>query len=82
MTFNKTAEAIALLVSGDIDVFAGSVTTGLLNVIGKEENIKAVADRGHSQPGDCTYQAIVVRKDLYDSGKITKAADLKGQTVA
>jgi len=82
VTFNKTAEAIALLVSGDIDVFAGPVTTGLLNVIGKEENIKAVADRGHSQPGDCTYQAIVVRKDLYDSGKITKAADLKGQTVA
>ena len=82
VTFNKSSEALALLIAGKLDVFAGPLTTGLLNVIGKEENIKAVADRGHTQPGDCTYQAIVVRKDLYDSGKVTKAADLKGQTVA
>jgi NitT/TauT family transport system substrate-binding protein len=81
VTFNQAAEALALLVSGQIDVFAGPVTTGLLNVIGKEENIKAVADRGRSQPGNCTYSAIVVRKDLYDSGKVTKAVDLKGQTI-
>jgi NitT/TauT family transport system substrate-binding protein len=82
VTFNKSSEALALLIAGKLDVFTGPLTTGLLNVIGKEENIKAVADRGHTQPGDCTYQAIVVRKDLYDSGKVTKAADLKGQTVA
>jgi NitT/TauT family transport system substrate-binding protein len=82
VTFNKTSEALALLIAGNLDIFTGPVTMGLLNVIGQEENIKAVADRGHTQPGDCTYQAIVVRKDLYDSGKITKAADLKGQTIA
>jgi NitT/TauT family transport system substrate-binding protein len=82
VTFNKTSEAVALLVAGSIDVYAGPINTGLLNVISKEENIKAVADRGHTQPGECTYQAIVVRKDLFNSGKVTKPADLKGQTAS
>jgi NitT/TauT family transport system substrate-binding protein len=82
VNFTKTSEALALLVAGDIDVFSGAVNSGLINVISKEKNIKVVADRGHYQPGTCTYQGLVVRKDLYDSGKVTKAADLKGQTFA
>ena len=83
VTFNKSNDALPLLVSGDLDVYASSVDAGLLNTLGQEDNVKVVADRGHLSPDDgCTYLAIMVRKDLYDSGAITKAADLKGQIIA
>jgi NitT/TauT family transport system substrate-binding protein len=82
-TFNKSNDALPLLVSGDLDVYASSIDTGLLNTLGKEKDIKVVADRGHISPSDsCTYVGIMVRKDLYDAGTITKAADLKGQVIA
>jgi len=82
VTVNKSNEALPLLVSGDLDAYASSIDAGLLNVLGQEKNVKVVADRGHIAPGDsCTYVGIMVRKDLYDSGKITKAADLKGQII-
>jgi NitT/TauT family transport system substrate-binding protein len=83
VTLNKTNDAVPLLASGDLDVYAGSVTAGLLNVLSQEKDVKVVADRGHISPSDdCTYLGIMIRKDLYDSGQITKAADLKGQSIA
>jgi NitT/TauT family transport system substrate-binding protein len=80
--FNKTADALPLLISGDLDVYFGVVNTGLFNVIRQEPNVKVVADRGSVNTGDCTFLGIVVRKDLFDSGQITSAKDLKGQTIA
>jgi len=54
-----------------------------LNVLRLENNIKVVSDRGHIAPGDnCTYLGFLVRKDLFDSGEITSAANLAGQTIA
>jgi NitT/TauT family transport system substrate-binding protein len=82
VNFNNSAEAIALLVSGDTDIYAGTINAGLLNVLSMQDNVRAVADRGHIEPGGCTYQALMVRKDLYDSGKITSAADLAGQPIS
>lgn len=82
VTFNSSVEAVPLVVSGEIDVFAGASTAGILNVLGQEDNIKVVADRGHIEPGGCTFQAIVVRKDLYDSGEITSGEDLAGHSVS
>jgi NitT/TauT family transport system substrate-binding protein len=79
---NKSPEALALLVSGDIDVYAGVLLSGILNVISQDPTIKVVADRGHIAPGGCTYQAIVVRKDLFDSGVVTSAEDLKGLPIS
>lgn len=82
VTIDKSAEAIALLVSGDIDVYASALSTGLISVLTQDPNIKVVADRGHIKSGDCTYLGLVVRKDLYESGELTTAAGLKGRTVS
>ncbi len=82
VTFQNTTDAVPLVVSGDLDMFLGTVNSGLLNILGQEENIKVVADRGHIQPGECTYSAVMVRKDLFESGAITSAADLAGQPVS
>ena len=79
---SRSTEALALLVSGDIDVLAGVLLSGILNVMNQDPTVKAVADRGHIEPGACTYQAIVVRKDLYDNGQVSSAADLKGLPIS
>lgn len=82
ISFNRANEAIPLLASGDLDIYAGTVNAGLLNVLGMEPNVKVVADRGSVVENSCTYQAVLVRKDLFESGVITKPEDLKGQIVA
>lgn len=75
-------EAVPLLILGDLDVYAGSVSVGLLNIFGEEPYVKAVADPGKMIQGTCTFQAILVQKDLYESGEIRGAADLAGRKVA
>jgi NitT/TauT family transport system substrate-binding protein len=83
LTFNKSTDAVPLMITGDLDVFAGSINAGILNVLRQENNVKLVADKGHITSGDnCTYLGLLVRKDLYESGKITGPADLARQTIA
>ena len=82
LTFNKSTDAVPLIITGDLDLYAGSINAGILNVLRQEANIKVVADRGHITPDDtCTYQGLLVRKDLYDSGEVKSAADLAGLTI-
>ena len=80
--FSRVTEALPLLASGDLDVYSGSLHSGLINMIYQEPDVKVVADRGSILPEECTYHAILVRKDLYDSGVITKPEDLKGQMIS
>jgi NitT/TauT family transport system substrate-binding protein len=83
INFTQASEALALLVAGTTDIYAGTLNIGFLNVLSSSPDLKAVADRGHVQTGsNCTYQAILVRKDLYNSGEVTSAADLAGQTIS
>lgn len=83
VTFNRTAEALPLMVSGDLDVFAGAMTAGLLNILDKEPGFRIVADRGRITAGtDCSFQGILVRKDLFESGVVTEAKDLAGMRIA
>ena len=76
--FTHVADAIPLLGSGHLDVYAGSVTSGFLFVLGEEPNIKVVADRGLVTPGQCTFLAFLIRKDLVESGQVQGPADLAG----
>ncbi len=80
--FSRVTESLPLLASGDLDIYSGSLQSGLINMIYQEPSVKVVADRGSIIPGECTYHAILVRKDLYESGAITKPEDLRGQMVS
>lgn len=82
LSFSSVTDAPPLLVTGDLDVYAGSITAGLINIFGQEPYVKAVADRGKMVQGECTAQAILVRKDLYDSGQVAGPADLAGLKIA
>jgi NitT/TauT family transport system substrate-binding protein len=75
------AKQIAPLSSGDLDVASGAVSAGLYNAVNRGIPMRIVADKGRNAPG-YGYNAIMVRKDLYDSGQIKSLADMKGQTIA
>ena len=80
--FERTAEAIPLVISGDLDVYAGAINAGILNTLFNEPTIRIVADRGKvTREMDCTYQGILVRRDLFESGIVTKPEDLAGLTI-
>ncbi len=79
---NKNSDALTLAISGDLDVYSGPVNAALLNTLSIEPALKVVGDRGYSEYGGCAYTALLVRKDLFESGEITKPEDLKGRDVA
>jgi NitT/TauT family transport system substrate-binding protein len=75
--FNNAADQIAPLSGGQIDVGGGAISAGLFNAIGRGLPLKAVADKatdvqGHGGVG------LLVRQDLWDSGRVRGPDDLAG----
>lgn len=79
--FPSVTQAIPLLVQGDIDVAAGSINASLVNAIAQNMNIRIVAGRDYIDPGEGN-MALMVRKDLYDSGELDTVSEIKGKQVA
>ncbi|MDB5951481.1 MAG: transporter substrate-binding protein [Massilia sp.] len=80
-SFNSAAKMVAPLGVGQLDVGGGTVAAGLYNAMGRGINVKVVADKGSIKPG-YGFSALMVRKDLVDSGRYKSYKDLKGMTVA
>ena len=70
--FRSGGHMLAPLSTGQLDVASGRVGTDLLNAFYQDMDIKIVAG------GQLFDILFMVRKDLYDSEKIRKPADLKG----
>ena len=79
--FSSAARMIAPLGGGQLDVGAGTVSAGLYNAVGRGIALRIVADKGSIRPG-YGFSALLVRKDLVDSGKYKTYSDLKGLKVA
>jgi len=79
--FRTGHDAVPALAQGQIDVLAGGISAGLFNAIARGLNIKIVADKGHLEPEDRS-AALVVRKELYDSGKFRSLHDLEGHRMS
>ncbi|MDP2659621.1 MAG: ABC transporter substrate-binding protein [Dehalococcoidia bacterium] len=78
--FASGAAMLAPLSSGDLDIYGSSLATGILAAIDRGIGIKVLADKGTSGPG-FEFAQIVIRKDLWDSGQVRGAKDLKGKKV-
>lgn len=63
--------------SGDLDVGSGTTSAALYNAAARKIDVRVVASRARTAPG-YVYQAMVIRKDLVDSGRYKSFADLKG----
>lgn len=79
--FNSAAQMVAPLATGQLDIGGGAPSAGLLNAIARDIALKIVADKGNISPGH-GYEAIVIRKALWDTGAFKSPADLRGKTVA
>ncbi|MBM3155802.1 MAG: hypothetical protein FJ004_00775 [Chloroflexi bacterium] len=79
--FPSATQALLPLAQGELDVVLGSINAGLINAVAQNVNLRIVA--GSSYVGrDSKHPAIVVRKDLYDSGELDTIAELDGRGVA
>lgn len=81
VSFGSGADMIAPLSAGQLDAGAGTPSAGLYNAITRGFDLKIVADKG-SVGKNSDYIALLVRKDLIESGEIKDYADLKGRKIA
>jgi NitT/TauT family transport system substrate-binding protein len=79
--FVSAGKMMAPLATGHLDVSVGSPSAGLFNLIAGGMDFKVVADKGQVRPG-YNFTALLVRKDLLDSGKVKSVRDLKGMKIA
>jgi NitT/TauT family transport system substrate-binding protein len=79
---SDTVSTVPLLSTGQIDVGGPAVSPALVNAFSRGVDLKLVADKGSITSRANSYAALVVRKDLIDSGEVRDYPDLRGRTVA
>jgi NitT/TauT family transport system substrate-binding protein len=79
--FDSGSKMVPPLGTGELDVASGATSSGLYNAAKRGVSIKIVADKARSAKG-YGFQAILVRKDLADSGRVKSLSDFKGLKVA
>lgn len=78
--FQAAPQIVSLLAAGEVDASGLAPTPGLFNAMSDGIGLKIVADKGKIGP-EHSWVALVVQKELFDSGEVTSVADLKGRTV-
>ncbi len=58
------SDGMPQLVNGQLDVWAGNLSSGFINSIARGSQIKLVSDKGYVDPQGCSSNAIVVRKGI------------------
>jgi NitT/TauT family transport system substrate-binding protein len=79
--FDSAAKMIPSLGTGELQVGSGATSAGLYNAVKRGVGIKIVADKARNAKG-YGFQSILVRKDLFASGKVKGLKDLKGLKLA
>jgi NitT/TauT family transport system substrate-binding protein len=79
--FRTGSSMIAFLSTGELDLGGGETGTALFNAIGQGLGVRAIASLS-SEPKGYGAGPLLVRKDLFESGQVTKPADLKGRRIA
>ncbi len=67
--------------TGQVDTVTVGPNPATLNALARGVPLKAVLDTGSFRPG-VQYQAIVVRKELYDQGRGHELTDMRGMSIA
>jgi NitT/TauT family transport system substrate-binding protein len=79
--FNATSEMLPAVGTGQVETVTVGPNPATLNALARGVPLKAVLDTGSFRPG-VQYQAVVVRKELYDRGRGRDLADLRGMSLA
>lgn len=81
IVFDSSARMVAPLATGEIDVGSGAVGAGTYNAFERGITLRAVIDKARNK-GIYSYQGLMARKDLWDSGAVRELKDLKGRKFA
>jgi NitT/TauT family transport system substrate-binding protein len=76
--FQTLVDMVAPLSTGQLQIASGALVASLFNAASRGVRIQIVADRGQTASSEWDYAALVMRKDLIESGKVRDYADLKG----
>jgi NitT/TauT family transport system substrate-binding protein len=79
--FQSLVEMVAPLTNGELQIAAGALAAGVYNASERGISLRIVADKGQAVGPDWDFSALVIRKDLIDSGKVKDYKDLKGLTL-
>jgi NitT/TauT family transport system substrate-binding protein len=80
--FQTAVAMIAPLGAGQLDIATGALAAGVFNAAAREVPLRIVADKGSTPGPEWDFVALMVRKDLIDSGQVRDYADLKGLTIS
>ena len=81
LRYNNSAEGLAAVLSGQVDILGGGIDPGILNAMARGENLKLVADKGRAA-ADCDYIGALVRKEDLPKWQAGDPAALKLLKVA
>lgn len=76
----SSAETVALLGTGEVDVANTSVAPGIFNALGRGLPLRIVMDQTRFAPGGSSH-VILARQELYDSGQLRAVEQLRGRRV-
>ena len=79
--FDSGARMVPPLGANQLDAGGGAPSAGLNSAVARDVKVLIVADKGKNAPGR-SFTAMIVRKDLVDSGKVKTPADFKGMKIA
>jgi NitT/TauT family transport system substrate-binding protein len=74
-------DAMPLVANGQLDVVVGGFAAATFNAVARQLDLRIVASMGR-QPHQGYPSALMVRKDLLDSGAVKDLKDLRGRKVA
>jgi NitT/TauT family transport system substrate-binding protein len=80
-TFRNGSETVPLIANGQLDVSQQSVSISTFNAVLRGLPIKAIFDASHTAP-DQRSHALLVGRELSDSGAVRSPVDLVGRKVA
>jgi NitT/TauT family transport system substrate-binding protein len=77
----RNVEAIPALAQGEVDVGFGQLTLTVLNAMARGARIRLVAGTAYLAPDACDNNGLVVRRDLVESGRLSRPEQLIGLRV-
>lgn len=79
--FQSLVDMVAPLTAGQLQVAAGGLAASLYNASERGISLHIAADKGQAPSARWDFAALVIRKDLIDSGQVKDYADLRGLTL-
>ena len=76
--FQTLVDMVAPLTGGQLQIAAGGLAASLFNAADRGVGLRIVADKGQAPSPEWDFAALVIRKDLIDSGQVKDYRDLKG----